>query len=142
MREFAFPFLDGDEPKSIGPADPTFNCVAWAVGDVSRWWWPHEGRYWPDELPREETLDAIIAALATAGYTNCLTSDVEPGIQKVAVYAKAGIPTHVARQHPDGRWSSKLGGDVLIGHATPHGVEGPVYGDVVCYLARPIPARS
>ena len=57
----------------------------------------------------------------------------------VAVYAKAGVPTHVAKRLPDGRWSSKLGGNVLVTHATPHGVEGPLYGDVVRYLSRPSP---
>jgi len=81
----------------------------------------------------------VVAALATAGYAACPTPDWEPGIEKAAVYAKGGLPTHVARQLPDGRWSSKLGGDVLVGHATPHGVEGPVYGDVACYLGRTIP---
>ena len=52
----------------------------------------------------------------------------------VAVYAKAGVPTHVAKRLPDGRWSGKLGGNVLVTHATPYGVEGPLYGDVVRYL--------
>ena len=44
------------------------------------------------------------------------------------------MPTHVAKRLPDGRWSGKLGGNVLVTHATPHGVEGPLYGDVVRYL--------
>jgi hypothetical protein len=63
----------------------------------------------------------------------------EPGFEKAAVYARSGVPTHVARQLVGGRWSSKLGRDCTVSHATPSGVEGLVYGSVAVYLRRPVP---
>jgi hypothetical protein len=46
-------------------------------------------------------------------------------------------PTHAALQLSCGNWTSKLGdfGDVI--HRTPEDVNGPQYGEVVGYMARP-----
>ena len=83
-------------------------------------------------------VDAVVAALATVGYVPCVDDGYEPGFEKAAVYARSGLPTHAARQLADGRWSSKMGQDCTVSHATPSGVEGLVYGSVVAYLRRPI----
>lgn len=111
---------------------------AWAVGVTDTPWWPADSRaYWPPRVPDELTVDAMLAALATVGYTLCADGESEAGFEKVAVYARHGVPTHVARQLADGRWTSKLGRGETVSHATPGGVEGPVYGAVVAYLRRP-----
>jgi len=134
----AFPDLAQDDPRVIHPADPTFNCVAWVAEVTDEWWWPADpDAFWPEGIANELTVDAIVAALGTVGYTICANGELELGYDKAAVYAQAGVPKHVARQTCDGRWSSKLGQDCVVSHATTGGVEGVVYGLVVVYLRRP-----
>ncbi len=100
-------------------------------------WWPADpDGYWPPGVPDELTVDAVAAGLGTVGYAPCPDGGQEPGFEKAAVYARGGVPTHVARQAAGGLWSSKLGRDCTVSHATPGGVEGPVYGKVVLYLRR------
>jgi hypothetical protein len=134
----AFPDLEFDHPVVTHPADPDYNCVAWAVGVTTDRWWPNESdAEWPPDVADELTLATMIATLGTFGYVPCDTGVAETGFEKAAVYAKGGVPTHVAKQLPGGRWSSKLGKDCVVSHATPAGLEGAVYGQVVAYLRRP-----
>jgi hypothetical protein len=95
--------------------------------------------YWPPGVPDELTVAAVVAALATVGYTPRADGGYEHGFEKAAVYARDGVPTHVARQLAGGGWSSKLDRDCTVRHATPGGVEGAVYGSVAAYLRRPAP---
>ena len=133
----AFPHLEADEPVVIREADPRFNCVAWAAGVVSALWWPADpDGYWPEGVPDELTLEAFVAALGTVGYVPCADGGPDSGLEKAAIYARAGVPTHVTRQSIDGRWTSKLGQDCLVSHASLRGLEGTVYGSVVMYLKR------
>lgn len=134
----AFPDLESNGPVVTHPADPAYNCVAWAVGVTDAWWWPDDQRYWPPGVADELTLATMIAALGTVGYVPCDDGVAEIGFEKAAVYAKAGVPTHVAKQLPGGRWSSKLGKDCVVSHASVAGLEGAVYGGVVAYLRRPV----
>lgn len=134
----AFPGLESDAAEVMRPADPLFNCVAWAAGVSDAVWWPGDpDAYWPPGAPDALTLAAFISALGTVGYATCASGGAETGYEKAAIYAFAGVPTHVARQLADGRWTSKLGRDCLVAHATPGGVEGAVYGSVATYLRRP-----
>jgi hypothetical protein len=87
----------------------------------------------------EETLDAFVAAFATLGYVPCSGEEPENGFEKVALFARGGMPTHAARQLSDGRWTSKLGLREDIEHDL-HAVSGDLYGTVVLVLKRPIPA--
>jgi len=114
-----------------------YNCIAWAAGDTSRWWWPLYPSYWPGDAPREATLEAFDAAFATLGFAPCGDGNTEDGVEKVVLYLRQGVPTHMARQMPSGAWSSKLGEAWDIGHLLPAEVSGRVYGDAVQYLARP-----
>ncbi len=134
----AFPDLEADDPVVTHPADRAYNCVAWAVGVTDVWWWPDDDRFWPPSAPQELTVASMLAALGSAGYVPCDDGVLEPGFEKATVYAKAGLPTHVARQLPGGRWSSKLGQDCVVSHATTAGLEGAVYGQVVAHLRRPV----
>ena len=136
----AFPDLDADSGVVTHPPDPAYNCVAWAVGVTDAVWWPADpDGYWPPGVPDELTVDAVVATLATVGYALCADGGYESGFEKAAVYARGGVPTHVARQLAGGLWSSKLGRDCTVSHATPSGVEGMVYGTVAVYLRRQIP---
>lgn len=38
--EELFPGLRETEYTLTSPEDRGYNCIAWAAGDLSRWWWP------------------------------------------------------------------------------------------------------
>jgi hypothetical protein len=81
-----------------------------------------EGVFGPPNVPREETVEAFVAAYKTKDYLPCddLNTDLEPGYEKVVIYLSAdNEPTHTARQLPSGAWTSKLGTWEDIEHKTP-----------------------
>jgi hypothetical protein len=91
---------------------------------------------WPASARREETLAALVEAFQSLGYTTCADDSLEPGFEKVALYALGGAPKHAARQLPNGRWTSKLGELEDVEH-TLDGLNGVWYGSVVEILRRP-----
>lgn len=113
-----------------------YNCIAWAAGDNSKWWWPGRYSYWPASVANEETLTAFAQAYATLGYENCVDESLEPGFEKVAIFTLNGVPTHAALQLKSGMWTSKLGDGEDIAH-TLAGVSGKVYGKVAAIVKRP-----
>ncbi len=129
-----FPHLAGDDFEKTSD-DDFYNCIAWAAEDTTNWWWP--SNYWPAGVAQVETLGAFVAAYATIGYQPCDDGDFEFAWERVVIYCDpAGTPTHAARQLDDGAWTSKLGSLWDIKHATPRGVEGPLYGAAVQFLRR------
>jgi hypothetical protein len=141
FHEFArniLPNLTAVNYRITSPASWEYNCIAWAVGISDRWWWPMPGRYWPPDVPREETQDAFLAALGSRGFSRCSSSEVEPGLEKVVLYASGTVPTHAARQISNGWWTSKLGPGFDIEHADPEALAGGVYGEPVAFLFREI----
>jgi hypothetical protein len=144
--ELAFPGLRGTGYQVTSPPDETYNCIAWAAGDTTDWWWPDEpdnldSSHWPAGTPRMETLEAFRGAFAALGYAVCDDDQLEAGYEKVALFALAGVPKHAARQLPGGRWTSKLGPMEDIEHAL-HDLTGMVYGSVVLVMKRPLPATG
>lgn len=105
------------------------------------WWWPEgnaPGAVWPDSAAREVTLSAFTAAFSTIGYVVGGDESLEPGFEKVALFADAGgMPSHAARQLPSGAWTSKLGHAEDIEHEL-HALEGEIYGAVALILKRPL----
>ena len=130
-----FPNLAQFPYAEKSPASTWYNCVAWAAGKTDEWWDPNW--YWPESVPREATMAAWIKVFEALGFSICEEFELEPGYEKVAIYARGSEPKHVARQLPSGQWTSKLGSDVDIEH-TLEGLEGVVYGTVVCILKRRI----
>lgn len=135
--EEIFPNLTSTGYKVLRPADPSFNCVAWAAGIDDDWWWPDTHGFcdWPTGAPREKTISAFVRAFATLGFEECDHADTEDGFEKIAIYAIGDLPTHVARQVETGAWTSKLGNEELIEHAL-KGLEGDTYGRVVVFMKR------
>jgi hypothetical protein len=138
--ESIFPKLGTAPYRITSPRTRDYNCIAWAVGEVTSWWWPttdpDDAAYWPAGIPKEEILDAFLAAFATLGYYPFDSEMHEPGYEKVALFANPeGVPTHAARQLPDGRWTSKLGRLEDIEHSL-RDIEGELYGTVVRVLRR------
>ncbi len=139
LFERLFPALKGVEFEVTSPRDRRYNCVAWAAGDLRRWWWPAESpfSYWPVGIEREESLENFVQVFATLGYEAADSGDYEPGFEKVAIFAsRDGVPTHMARQVADGSWTSKLGGLEDIRHGEVNGVAGSEYGNVIAFLKR------
>jgi hypothetical protein len=134
-----FPNLREQEFEITSPKDPRYNCIAWAAGDVKRWWWPAEPSftYWPAGARREETVAGFAEAFSTLGYEIAESGELESGYEKLAIFALAdGVPTHMARQQLDGSWTSKLGRLEDISHIHLAAVGGTDYGDVVVFLRR------
>jgi len=134
-----FPNLDRSEWRITSDPDENYNCIAWAIGSTTNWWWPESDKYWPAGVAMEETVAAFLAALGTVGFVCSDCDTLENGFEKVALFALDDQPTHAARQLPDGKWSSKLGRGHDIEHGDLHGVAGAIYGTVVRILKRPRP---
>ena len=74
---------------------------------------------------------------ADEGFEVCEQNFIEPGYEKIALYAFIGQFTHVARQLEDGRWTSKLGNQETITHPSLANLSGGFYGNVHCIMRRP-----
>jgi len=141
--EEAFPRLAEHGYTITSARSKRYNCIAWAAGDTRNWWWPipeADRVYWPTGVARAETVPAFRDAYASLGYVVSDADKLEPGFEKIALFANSiGLPLHAARQLVDGRWTSKLGELEDIEHEL-HDLEGTSYGSVVLLMKRPIAA--
>lgn len=138
--EIKWPNLSRTDYRVTSQKSQEYNCFAWAAGEEDRWWQPIPGEqfYWPEGVPQEETLDAYIQAYQTLGYELYNGDILESGYQKIAIYVdSSGIPTHAARQLPNGKWTSKLGWLEDVEHEL-DGLTGDRYGVVGQILKRAI----
>ncbi len=139
----AFPNLrNATHRKTSEPASQE-NCIAHAAGARGEWWEPVLGRFWPIGPPfYNHRVESLVRVFERLGYVICDSSEHETSFEKLAIYADGGQYTHVARQLPDGTWTSKLGAEDDINHLTLESLEGGDYGRVVRILSRRIAARS
>jgi hypothetical protein len=139
--EAAFPGLASGRYHITSRSNWRYNCIAWAAGQTTDWWWPGPNaavEHWPEGVPRELSLPAFQQAFETLDYSVCAAEEQESGFQKIALYADAnGQPTHAARQLPEGNWTSKLGNAEDIEHEL-RALEGDTYGTVVLFMKRPL----
>lgn len=136
--EQVFPLLGHDGFEITSAEDVRYNCIAYACNDITRWWWPtnRHGTYWPATVPMEETVAAFEALFQTLGYRRCKSVRPQRTFERIAIFERAGIPTHAARQLQDGRWCSKLGRHEDIEHLLLHGLEQSQYGTVFIVMRR------
>ena len=132
----SLPRLTSESYSITSPATWEYNCIAWALGRSDAWWWPAPGRHWPDDVPSEESISAFITVFKAVGYVPCSSANLEPGVEKIALFAQGNTPTHASRQLVNGGWTSKLGPSFDIEHSSPDDLAGGVYGEVVVLLAR------
>ena len=66
--EDSFPNLREEPHRLTSPDSPKYNCIAWAAGDDSRWWWPGFGAYWPVEGAYLANLSTFREGFATLGF--------------------------------------------------------------------------
>jgi len=140
--EDAFPSLREAGYRLTSPSSPTYNCIAWAAREESRWWWPDPRGfyYWPPSVPRTETVESFVRAFRTLGFAPCgKAAEPEAGFERIALYGDEGRVKHPARQLPDGKWTSKLGESVDIEHPL-DALVGRLYGNVLVVMRRPRPA--
>ena len=133
-----FPNLIASGYRETSPQTRAYNCIAWAAGVDSAWWWPDEYTFWPEAVPCTATLDTFIAAYKTVGYVECSDGNFENGYEKIAIYADENQePTHAARQMKSGKWTSKLGASHDIEHNTVEALYGDAYGIAMRFMKRP-----
>lgn len=132
----AFPNLASEGFSIVGAPSEVYNCIAYAAGDTSKWWWPDGVNYWPPwaaETDRKESLKEVFAGL---GYERCDDGRADGGYQKVALYEVNGEMKHAAMQMPSGRWRSKMGQGPVIEHRSPDSLSNGIYGDATTYMGR------
>jgi hypothetical protein len=135
--EALFPALAESEYSKSSEQDPFYNCFAFAVHDTGQWWQKVHlnGYYWP--LERDDRLEDWITALGLNNFKVTDNWDLEPGIEKVAIYVNgAGSPEHVARQLESGQWTSKIGKGEDIEHTTLAALRGTEYGEPTVCMKR------
>ena len=139
LEKSEFPRVKAANHAITSPPTHEYNCIGWAAGEDDRFWWPepHPDSYWPPGIQRSESVKAFADAFATRGYERCDSSRLERNKEKVAIYAKGGRVTHMARQLPTGEWTSKIGKNIDITHSSAGVVGGGLYGDAVAFLSRP-----
>ncbi len=104
--ESLFPGLAGryyvvrDSPSKI------YNCIAWALGSTSDWYWPTLYTFWPVR-ERRVTVACFAKLLESEGFGPATDAEVESGYAKIAMYVLKGVPTHMARIETGTVWSSK-----------------------------------
>jgi hypothetical protein len=143
-----FPKLTIGNSRPTSPAEPEYNCIAWAAGDDTIWWEYDRSNssrgkvYWPPEIQEGHTIESWEKVFELEGnYRRCRKQDgtFRWGIEKIAIYEKNGVPTHVARQSASGKWTSKLGKGIDIEHKSLDyliGFVGSEYGEVRVYMER------
>ena len=132
----AFPKLTREGFEVVGQPSARYNCIAYAAGDVSEWWEPSVGRYWPDHATRSDRIESLIEVFAGLGFQQYQDSSLESGYEKVALYEEEGVLKHAALQTPDGRWRSKMGRGPVIEHRSPESLSDGIYGSPTIYMRR------
>ena len=131
-----FPNLSSENFEFVGACTDRYNCIAYAAGDTTKWWWPNGIDYWPPWATRDNRMESLKEAFAGLGYEQCDDSNVEEGYQKVALYGFQGRFEHAAVQMSNGRWCSKMGQGPIIEHSSPESLSGGPYGDAAAYMRR------
>jgi hypothetical protein len=88
----SFPELKEGDWEITSPQDSTYNCVACALGETGRFWWPGLWgiAYWPHDAPDEETVESFRIAFEAAGFLVCADGGLEADDEKIAIFAKGG----------------------------------------------------
>jgi len=133
-----FPYLRDRSYRVTSLYCEDYNCIAWAVGDTENWWSPDEDSYWPENVRRDDSLEAFLEAFRTKQYELCAFDEtVEENREKIVLFIDHnGKPTHAAKQLDSGAWTSKLGRVWDIEHDALRGVECNEYGHAKYMLSR------
>ena len=134
----AFPNLSGEDFEIVEQPSQRYNCIAYAAGDTTEWWWPNGIVYWPPWATLDNRMESLKEVFAGLEYEQCEDGNVEEGYEKVALYEVQGRFEHAALQMPNGRWRSKMGAGPVIEHRSPESLSGGMYGNPTVYMRRAI----
>lgn len=84
-----FPELANDQNfKICSPKTHEYNCIAWAMQFTDRWVTSVDGPqyWWPNDVERNMSSSALIAAFEAVGFTECDNKSLEEGFDKVILY--------------------------------------------------------
>ncbi|HOB70603.1 MAG TPA: hypothetical protein PLD55_06520 [bacterium] len=133
---FLFPNSQKEPFTETSPATNSYNCIAWAANDNSKWYWPENHCYWPEGVEKKETIDSFIKMFSTFGYEICSDGLCEEGIEKIVIFSdENGKPTHAARQIDENFWTSKLGREIDVSHTLNAMCNGD-YGNPAVFMKR------
>lgn len=131
-----------NEPFVITSAQTwEYNCIAWAFGDNTKWYWPTENppHFWPPNIRRELDLQSFIELYQLVDFVVCYSQEYEQGFEKIAIFAHSnGEPTHAAKQLPNGNWSSKMGPWHDVEHTLNSMNNSLGYGNATIFMKRQI----
>lgn len=117
------------------PKTDDYNCVAWALASEDEWiQFQDENGEWDIRLTR------YIAYFRSNGFVESTNTQPIEGVIRIALYAdeKTNEFTHIARQLPDGKWTSKLGEWEDITHNSLEVLAGGFYGVPIVLMERKI----
>jgi hypothetical protein len=117
---------------------PEYNCVSHAIYEDLISLWPDDDNRWPISVECSETIEAFVKLFSQMAFKEVplIESNAVAGYEKIAIFAVDEVPTHVARQLDNGRWTSKLGTLADIDHADLRCLENGEYGIVVRVMRR------
>jgi len=138
MNGLDLPHLTMGKFTLTSPVDEKYNCVSHSVYEKQISYWPDNDNRWPQNVTRAETVSAFVEFFVHLGYREILISETsyESGFEKIAIYGDNGLPLHVARQLPSGRWTSKFGTLVDVDHVDLGCLEHGMFGHVVKIMKR------
>jgi hypothetical protein len=126
--------------RPASPQTTRYNCLAWAVRDEDKPWYPRgdpRKSRWPADAPETLDIPSVVRTLELVGYEVCPPGDGDPDFERIVLFEDTeGFFAHAARQLPDGRWTSKLGTWEDIEHDDPECLEGGDYGSISCFLRK------
>ena len=134
----SFPNLRNEGFTVIDPPSDRYNCIAYAAGDTSQWWDHTPLRYWPSWATRSDRIESLKEVFSGLGFEEYEDGAAESGCQKVALYEDQGAWEHASVQMPNGAWRSKIGEGPVIEHRSPESLSGGIYGEVHCFMRRPL----
>jgi len=131
-----FPELSGKD-YDLSPQDFNYNCLAFALGDVSNWWEPGRGsgHYWPPGFSHDVKVSTVEEIIKLHGYRAETGIGEKPNAEAIAIYAIDDEWTHFAR-YSDGHWHSKLGEDHDVSRIELNDLAIGDYGSVCKILCR------
>jgi hypothetical protein len=126
----------------MSPETAQYNCIAWAAGISEEWWDPAKDYPWPDDLPRDVSVETLVKLYEKLGFFVCEDAELEHDLEKIAIYGAPEEWEHVARQLSSGKWTSKMGPDEDIEHDSPDDLVGKAFGLVVRIMKRSRPTAA
>ena len=86
-----------------------YNCLSWALSYEDKYLEDGKGCYWPWKHISDSTVEGWVQVCEIHGFTTAITSDFQPGYEKIAIFENEEGVSHACRQNSVGKWKSKLG---------------------------------